>query len=274
MDTALARLKDARLKATVEHKTNLDLINIENYGTVRVFDTKQGRIMDYSQIPDHFKQKIMDIVEPLKKEAVLGIDEAGKGDFFGPLVVAGVLVKDPSFIRSLGVRDSKRLKDEKIIQLSKLIQKHCPTSIVKVGPERYNEMYEKIRNLNTLLAWGHATAIENVLKMEQPEYVISDKFADEKVLMSELKEQGKKIKLVQRVRAEEHTSVAAASIVARAEFVLGLQNLSFKYGMELPLGAGEPVISAANVFVEKFGKDELGKICKQHFRTFAGIPSQ
>ena len=213
----------------------------------------------------------MDIVEPVKDEAILGIDEAGKGDFFGPLVIAGVLVKNPSEIRALGVVDSKRLTDKKIIVLSKEIQKHCMTNIVKIGPEKYNEMYSKVKNLNKLLAWGHATAIENIVRIEKPDYIISDKFADEKVLLSSLKEKGKQVKLIQRVRAESNTSVAAASIIARAEFVLAVQRLSFRYNMELPLGAGDLVITAAKNFVKKHGKEELGKICKQHFRTYDSI---
>ena len=125
--------------------------------------------------------------------------------------------------------------------------------------------------LAKLLAWGHATAIENILKQREVDYVISDKFADEKVLEAELGDLGKKVKLKQRVRAESNTSVAAASIIARAEFVQGLQRLSFKYGMELPLGAGDQVIKAGKEFIKKFDRKELAKVSKIHFKTFSDL---
>jgi ribonuclease HIII len=259
------------MELKVDDRANMALVKIKNHGTLRIYRTKKGITYDYSQIPAHFRQKIMDLVEPVTKESVLGIDEAGKGDFFGPLIVVGALVKDPSRLRAMGVADSKRLTDEKIIRLNKQVQKECLVSIVRIGGETYNELYAKIKNLNKLLAWGHATAIENVLKVEKPDYAISDKFADERVLKSQLKELGRQIKLVQRVRAESNVAVAAASVVARAEFVLALQALSFKYGMELPLGAGENVLKAAKKFIETHGKGELAKVCKMHFKTYNDI---
>jgi ribonuclease HIII len=268
---AIQRLKLAGLESSADDRGNVVLLSIKNHGILRIYNTKKGITYDYSQIPSHFRQKIMDIIEPLDKEVVLGIDEAGKGDFFGPLVIAGAMVKDGAKLRAMGVVDSKKLYDDKIIRLNKVVQKECLISIVRIGPERYNEMYAKIKNLNKLLAWGHATAIENVLKVEKPDYALSDKFADERVLKSQLKELGREIKLVQRTKAESNIAVAAASVVARAEFVLALQRLSFKYGMELPLGAGENVLVAAKRFVEVHGKDELAKVCKMHFKTYKEI---
>jgi len=260
-----SRLVKAELEFEVRELDKLSLINIKNHGTLRLYKTKKGTTIDYSQIPAHFRVKIMDIIEPQKKELVLGIDESGKGDYFGPLVIAGVV--DDGSLREIGVKDSKKLSDEKILLLAKEIKKRAFVTIVKIGPKRYNEMYAQIENLNYLLAWGHARAIENTLKTTTPKYAISDKFADEKVLESALLKNGKKLKLVQRVRAEEHTSVAAASIIARAEFVLGLQRLSFKYGMELPKGAGKTVLLAAKKFVKENGRDKLKEVAKLHFKT-------
>ncbi len=243
-------------------------IRIEDIGTLRIYKGKKKTTVDYSQIPAHFRERVMGVIEPASKDRVLGIDESGKGDFFGPLVVAGVFVDDEKKLRPLGIKDSKKLKDDKILVIAKEIKKLCLVDVVKISNERYNRLYQDIGNLNRLLAWGHAKVIENSLAYIMPDYVISDKFASEDVLRSQLQERGKKIRLVQRVRAEENIAVAAASIIARAEFVLALQKLSFSYGMELPLGAGEKVLEAAKEFSRKFGKDELSKVCKMHFRTY------
>jgi len=242
-------------------------IKIENIGTLRIYNGKKKTTIDYSQIPAHFKKRIMDIIQPPNKDKVLGIDESGKGDFFGPLVIASAYVEDESILRSQGIMDSKRLNDEKILRLYEIIKKSCYTNVIKISPKKYNELYEDIGNLNELLAWGHAKVIENSLHDVKPDYAVSDQFAKEDVLKSKLQKNSKNIKLIQRTKAEELTSVAAASIVARAEFVLALQKLSFEYGMELPLGAGNNVIEAGKEFVKKFGEKELKKVCKLHFST-------
>src|SRR4029077_1213327 len=93
----------------------------------------------------------------------IGTDEAGKGDFFGPLVVAGVYATEATAIllRQIGVRDSKTLSDKRIAEIGVEIRQTCPVNVVAIGPDRYNEMYAKIRNLNRLLAWAHARVIEN-----------------------------------------------------------------------------------------------------------------
>jgi len=266
MDSIITSLENHELEVTIDKKDKLSLLKIKNIGVLRLYHTKKGTSIDYSQLPAHFKERIMDIVEPLNDEKVIGVDEAGKGDYFGPMVAVAAYVEDSKKLRAMGVVDSKRLKDEKIIILAEEIKKKCPVSIVKLNPERYNSM-QKDMNLNSMLAWCHAKAIENLLKDHQPDYVLSDKFADESVLQSKLGELGKQVKLVQRTKAESNTAVAAASIVARAEFVLSLQQLSFKYGMELPLGAGKKVDVAGKIFIKQHSKDELVKVAKLHFIT-------
>ncbi len=266
---ARKRFKEAGLNILSEKdlKTSHHF-KLENVGTLRIYKGKKKTTIDYSQIPAHFRERVMDAIEPPIKDRVLGIDESGKGDFFGPLVIAGVFVEDEKKLRSLGIKDSKTLKDERILELAKEIKRRCFVDVVKISNERYNRLYDDIGNLNSLLAWGHAKVIENSLGHVDPDYAISDKFASEDVLASRLQQRGKKIELVQRVRAEENIAVAAASIIARAEFVLALQKLSFRYGMELPLGAGKNVLEAAKGFSSKFGMDELKKVCKRHFRTY------
>ena len=199
----------------------------------------------------------------------IGTDEAGKGDYFGPLVVAGV-VADEDIARSfeeLGVRDSKRLSDSSVKDLAAKIKKTAPFSIVAIGPEKYNELYHDIGNLNRLLAWGHSRVMENILKTEQCDYVLADKFGDEKFIIRALMEKGKKIQVIQRVEAESDIAVAAASILARAEFIQRLAALSLKYGVDFPKGASPSVIETGRKFVQRYGTNRLNEVAKTHFKT-------
>ena len=208
----------------------------------------------------------------------IGVDESGKGDFFGPLCIAGVYVNESvtGAWKEAGIRDSKNISsDKKIAELAELIRTTpgCVTDSVVVGNEAYNRLYQKMKSVNTLLAWGHARVIENLLgKRYQmnpaPVKAISDQFAASKsVIEKALMTQGKEIQLVQRHKAEEDVSVAAASILARDAFVKGLAKLEKDFGAKLPKGASAAVDAAAKEFVESRGAVELGKISKLHFRT-------
>ena len=199
----------------------------------------------------------------------IGTDEAGKGDYFGPLVVAAVYVHEQTatLLRQAGVRDSKTLSDKRIGELAAEIRRTCPVRIVAVGPERYNALYADMKNLNRLLAWAHARAIEDLLGEVDCERVISDQFADERVLRRAMQAKGKLVHLEQRHRAETDIAVAAASIVARGEFVGRLARLSQQVGIELAKGAGPPVLAAAKRYVTTHGAAALGKVAKLHFRT-------
>lgn len=204
-----------------------------------------------------------------ESQTYIGTDESGKGDFFGPLVIAGVLVTPESVLRleKIGVRDSKRITDNRVTELGTIIRKQFPNSIVVIGPERYNELYEKIRNLNRLLAWGHARAIENILEKHECQCALTDQFGDEKFVKNALLEKGKKIELVQRPKAEEDLAVAAASILARGEFVRRLKNLSESCGMDLPKGCTGNIVEVGKRLTEKSGTEILRRIAKCHFKT-------
>jgi ribonuclease HIII len=208
----------------------------------------------------------------------LGIDESGKGDFFGPLCIAGVYVNEKiiSAWKDLGVRDSKNISsDKKISEIAEKIRATpgCVTDSVVIGNEAYNRLYAKIKSVNTILAWGHARVIENLLGKKYqmnppPVRAISDQFAASKsVIEKALMASGREIELVQRHKAEEDLAVAAASILARDEFVRGLAKLEKQFEMKLPKGASAAVDAAAKNFVSERGAGELAKISKLHFRT-------
>ena len=199
----------------------------------------------------------------------IGIDESGKGDYFGPLVIAGANVTpdQEEELRTVGVRDSKALADKKAITLAGRIRTLCPTTLVVIGPERYNGLYASFKNLNKLLAWGHARAIENLLEQVGCERVIADQFGAERFLNNALMEKGRSITLIQKHRAEQEIAVAAASIVARAEFLRRLGDLGQRYHLPLPKGASAQVITAGKAFVKQHSSDALSQVAKLHFRT-------
>jgi ribonuclease HIII len=208
----------------------------------------------------------------------LGVDESGKGDFFGPLCVAGVYVNEAVLAswKDSGIRDSKNIgSDKKIAEFAKIIRETpgCVSTVVPIGNEAYNRLYKTMRSVNNILAWGHARVIENLMGQSHrmnppPVRAISDQFAATKsTVESAMMKMGKTIELVQRHKAEEDMAVAAASILARNEFVTRLAALEKQFGMKLPKGASAAVDAAAKEFISKQGVENLPKVAKMHFRT-------
>ena len=198
----------------------------------------------------------------------IGTDESGKGDYFGPLVVAGVYVPDeqaPVF-RELGVRDSKRMSDNRVREMAEIIKQGYKHSIVAIGPERYNELYASLRNLNRILAWGHSRVIENILGEIPCRLAITDQFGDKAYVLNALMKKGQRIELIQKPKAEEDMAVAGASILARAEFLKRLFFLSREVGLDLPKGASGLVEEAAVKLVRQQGPAILDRLAKRHFK--------
>jgi ribonuclease HIII len=204
---------------------------------------------------------------------IAGVDESGKGDFFGPLVIAAaaVGVLEKPLLDNLYVRDSKKMTDNRALTIARELKANIPHAIVVVMPEKYNELYTKIANLNKLLAWGHARAIENLLEKVDCATVISDKFAKEELLERSLMQKGRSIHLIQQVRGESELSVAAASVLARAEFIGCLKRLSEKWQIDLPKGAAHQVDEAGKQFILKHGAGNLNQVAKLHFKNLAKI---
>src|SRR6266478_1084949 len=208
----------------------------------------------------------------------LGVDESGKGDFFGPLCVAGAYINEKvvNLWKDSGIRDSKNISsDKRIKELAELIRdtRGCVTTVVPIGNEAYNRLYAKMKSVNTMLAWGHARVIENLMGQKHrmnppPVRAISDQFASNKAVVAKaLMTLGREIELAQKHRAEEDLAVAAASILARNEFVTRLGALEKQFGLKLPKGASAAVDAAAKEFIAKHGAENLPKVAKMHFRT-------
>ena len=260
-----------------------DKLNVVFYDSGKlVIQGKATReFIEFTLEPEILKEVKLGYEEVLNPDLLLprfGVDESGKGDFFGPLCVAGVYVNETIVKRwkEAGIRDSKNISsDKKMGELADLIRDTpgCVTAVVPVGNDAYNRLYGSFKSVNRLLALGHARVIENLIGQRHrmqpaPVRAISDQFAASKdVIGKALMTMGREIELVQRHKAEEDLAVAAASILARDEFVRRLAGLEKKYGMKFPKGASAAVDAAAKEFVAKFGAEKLGEVSKLHFRT-------
>lgn len=208
----------------------------------------------------------------------IGLDESGKGDFFGSLVVAAVLVDERTAARltAAGVKDSKALSDEKNRELANSIREECSGRFIELEwtPAQYNDIYSQFkhkgRNLNHLLAFSHARALESLLALEPANFALADQFAHERFIKAELMDKGRMITLVQMHKAERNVAVAAASILARDRFLAAMAALAARFSMSFPKGATR-VIPVARVFADKYGKEALSQVCKLHFKTFDEI---
>lgn len=259
-------------------------------GLVRIYESKKGVRHDFSQVKSsellNMLEHHLNIESPIGgmgketpkndsptlsrlPDELIGTDESGKGDYFGPLVIAGVLVSKSSaaILKELGITDSKKMSDKTIIELAPKIKELCPYAIVPIGNQKYNELYNKINNLNRLLAWGHARVIENILSKHDCPTVLSDQFGDEALIQKALLEKGKNIKLYQMPRAEQNIAVAAASVLARNEYVIRLSQLESHYKLKLPKGASTATQNSAKAFLKQYGKGELSNVAKLHFKT-------
>jgi ribonuclease HIII len=212
----------------------------------------------------------------------IGTNEAGKGDYFGPLVCAACYLDADvtRTLRALGVRDSKSLSDRRIRTLAGQIRAHLPGrfAVVTLGPPRYNSLYEELRsegkNLNSLVAWGHARGIQDLFDHGvRAEYAVIDKFADERYLHERLRKDTRRgdMRLEHRTKAESDVAVAAASILARDRFAGWLDKASKTLGTTLPKGAGPQVITTARALVAAHGPDILRQYAKVSFKTTRAV---
>ncbi|MFT3782263.1 MAG: ribonuclease HIII [Nibricoccus sp.] len=214
-----------------------------------------------------------EVLHPDWYEPHAGLDESGKGDFFGPVIAATVVADKPAieaWIKA-GVKDSKKIAESQIIKLDKLIRETPGVSVRTCfsGMPKYNQMMARPgQNLNRLLAWFHATALSDALDRKWVPWGLLDQFTEQPLVQRELeRKEVKNFELRMRTKAEEDPVVAAASVVARAEYVRQMHELSQKFGGKLQKGAGPLVKQQAAEIIQKFGARALGDFAKLHFRT-------
>jgi len=203
--------------------------------------------------------------------ARIGTDESGKGDFFGPLVVAGVFLSPEAerMTGKLGVRDSKELSDRRVAELEPGIMAAAGAGgweVLRIDPKRYNTLYGEMGNLNILLAWAHSRVIENLLRSHPGcTLAVVDQFSAA-ALDGALLDRGRMVEVVQSIRGERDPAVACASVLARAEFLRRLDRMGEEYGLVFPKGASA-VLPFARQFVAQRGLARLGMVAKLHFQT-------
>jgi len=232
------------------------------------------------------KDASSDPAVPPETEPHVGTDEAGKGDFFGPMVTAGVYVdaRTAQTLRTLGVRDSKTVSDRELRGLAANIREVVADrqrAVLVLAPKRYNELYKQMRsegkNLNTLLAWTHTRVIEDLIKAGlRPKFILSDQFGDrryiENRLLIDTRLSG--IPVIQMHRAEADVAVAGASILARDAFLRWLDQTGKALGLTLPKGASPKVIETGRLLVSRTGADSLKEYAKVSFKTMAKVLAQ
>jgi len=250
-------------------------------GKITVYYSDKKGFSAVENIKNDTSQKVVSCIENLpisqteNKRFVphFGSDEAGKGDFFGPLVVACFFAdcaETENDLKNLGVCDSKKLTDKKIDDIAKILYSKYGEKIAVVCPsvEKYNEMYSGFKNLNLMLGWMHAKAIEKLhAKFPFVRSAIFDKFADE-TLVTRFLQNPERLNVDAVVHGEDNDiAVAAASVIARSYFVKKMKELSSEHKTHIPLGAGNNVIAAGKVFVREHGWGNLKFAVKLHFKT-------
>lgn len=244
-------------------------VNLTYYGSGKLVVQGKGS-------SDFRLHRLNDLTGPklaLLKERTIGCDESGKGDYFGPLVVAACALspEEEVFLDEFELKDSKLLSDTAVRDAAEQLRGILPHEVLVIGPKRYNEMYESFKNLNRLLSWAHAKAMLALRDKTGCSNVLLDQFCDRALVLRALGSRAGDVSLTTQVRAEENPAVAAASILARSAFLHGLHRLKSVAGITLPKGAGENVLVAAKAIKNAHGLPLLSEVAKLHFKITAEL---
>lgn len=246
-------------------------VSLYQSGKLMVQGKEMKEFMEFYLEPEILKSfKYSHPEEYVDKTPHMGSDEAGKGDFFGSLCIAAVYADESGILKLLkmGVKDNKKLSDKKTLDFAKEIKKEFAHHIIRIHPPKYNELYEKFKNLNHLLAWGHSAVIEQLSQSISCELVMIDQFASSSLISNAVKKKSPSLTLKIFPKAEEDVVVAAAAILARSAFLESLKQLSESIGFELPKGASALTKEVGRKIKEKLGVEALKQVCKNHFQTY------
>ena len=203
----------------------------------------------------------------------VGSDEVGTGDYFGPIVVTAAYVRkeDIEFLESLGVGDSKKIDDSKILKIAPELAKKIKYRSIILSNQEYNEKYAKDVNMNKIKAIMHNKVLYQLMQEEQPkvDYIIVDEFARETRYYEYLRG----IPTIQKnitfmTKAEDkNLAVACGSIISRYLFLKEFDKLCDNLHIPLPKGAGKEVDTIGEEVVEKYGEAKLKEIAKINFKN-------
>lgn len=206
--------------------------------------------------------------------AHIGVDESGKGDVFGPLVVAGAVVQpeQSSLLQSQEIRDSKTLTSSRIHEVAAWLENRCPLEVLVLAPLEFNQRYVEMGNLDLLLGWGHAQVIQRLYARTGVTTALSDQFSHKRPIQQALAAANCPVVLEERPHAESDLAVAAASIVARAAFERSFGELRRKSGLDLPFGASDPRIpDVLQAIFERWGEEGLRRSTKLNFKPVKAV---
>ena len=255
---------------------------------VRIFKNKKGKItLDTSQIKNEvFSSYLSEFTSsngitkkqntsktksnhspfPILAPPLIGTDEAGKGDYFGPLCICAFYCDEDEYVNlsKLGVKDSKLLTDNQIMIIaSNIARLHENYSIVRIDNRKYNDLYLTDKNLNIIMSKAHALAIKKLYNKVKCPNILTDKFSSIDRINDIFK--GTDIYVKQEIKAERNLAVAAASILARATFLKSMTELGKTYNFKFPLGANTFVDIKAKEFIELYSEEELFDVAKLNF---------
>ncbi|MCX7610103.1 MAG: ribonuclease HIII [Ignavibacterium sp.] len=210
-----------------------------------------------------------ELIEPNK---YIGNDESGKGDLFGPLIVCAFAYDDGirDELIKLDVKDSKKINDSNIISIYNQIEKKFKDrfEVVEIHPPKYNQLYDKIQNLNKILVWAHSKAIENLSRKFNYDCIVIDKFTSEKHFNSKVFD---KKNLILEEKAERFLGVACASIIARSKLLKWFEKKSKELNIKLPFGSSSSVTKVANQIKKNYGDLILKDLIKLHFKNLKNL---
>ncbi len=237
-------------------------------GSVSTSTTKKTSPVKKRSVSDHIYRP----PHTINEMSIIGTDEAGTGDYFGPITVAAAYVSKEHIreLENMGIRDSKTIRDPQILILGKKITSMIPYSLLVLKNEKYNSLQQKGMSQGKMKAMLHEQAINHLLaKLEgdKPEGILIDQFCEPDIYFRHTATNGKReVPLYFSTKAESiSTAVAAASVIARYAFLKHMDLLSEQAGMTIPKGASLKVDEAAAVFIAKKGESELNTFAKLHF---------
>lgn len=268
---------------TINYGIQFEIFKDEWQSVIRIFEKKNGKInIDFSPLKGEKAAAVRSIIEDKKdiaedsiaiKYPYIGTDESGKGDTFGPVTAAGVLLDEAQqkILFKAGVKDSKENDDETNLRLAEIIKDVCKGSyeITVIMPEEYNKLYEEHKNMNTILAGLHTGIIKKLAAKDNCHMAIVDQFADDRLIGKNFATDN--IKLYHTTGGEKYTAVAAASILARGAYLDGLKSLSGKYGIQLPKGSSEHVFRVIEELKKRNLLDKINMIAKTHFANLKAV---
>ena len=241
-------------------------IDMEKHLNNRVIDITTGKDKKTNDKNDKYDEK------PVINKPSIGSDEVGTGDYFGPIVVTASFVskENESFLIDLGVKDSKKITDEKIIEIAPKIIEKIPHSTLIFDNESYNKFHTDNINMNKIKAILHNKVLLNLVKEEYPyEQIIIDQFTPEAKYYEYIKDAKEIVRNISfYTQAEDKfLCVAASSIISRYIFLKKMKELSQSIGIELPKGASDKVDEVAKEIVKKYGFEKLNEIAKLNFKN-------